>query len=497
MLQRKDWLDLARNLDWEFSYVKESEVYPDEICGRPSLPAKAWEKWEEPYRTTFNEYVKGQQSKNASVYAVQNAVGRVENFQKLSSPWISALKLYSATFALAEFAAVVGNLKGARFGRTSAWRTMANLGALDEMRHTEIPLTIMHELVKWDPQFDWVHRLYHSNNWIAIAARHMVDELLIGSDAIEAAISTNFVFETGFTNLQFLGLSALANGAGDYMFEEMSQSIQTDEARHAQIGPPVLRVVAEADPQYAQYLVDKWFWRSWHLFAVVTGFSMDYLTPLEARQNSFKEFMQEWVLDQFLGSLKEFGLSRPWYWDTFVEELDYYHHMVYVSAYTYRSTTWFNMPMPSPEERAWLKSKYPQSWPKMEPIWNRIQERWKDCDPGVDMGVHGTSIIGFCDMCQIVLSSGTPQKNSARTLKHGNDKYIFCSEPCQWIFEKEPQKYAAHKGLVKRVLEGDAPPNLLAMLTQYFDLSYDTWGKDSYQGIYPWIVRTPQMGDLA
>ena len=36
------------------------------------------------------------------------------------------------TFALAEYAAVVAEQRMARFGRDSAWRTMATLGALDE-----------------------------------------------------------------------------------------------------------------------------------------------------------------------------------------------------------------------------------------------------------------------------------------------------------------------------------------------------------------------------
>src|SRR5262249_14334865 len=158
---------------------------------------------------------------------------------------------------------------------------------------------------------------------------HLVDELLLASNPIEFAIATNFVFETGFTNLQFVGLSSVAHAVGDRMFEKMVQSIQTDEARHAQIGGPVLRPVLEPEPAYAQYLVDKWFWRTWLFFAVVTGFSMDYLTPLAQRTQSFREFVEEWITEQFERLFREYGLARPWYWREFVESLGYYHHMVY------------------------------------------------------------------------------------------------------------------------------------------------------------------------
>lgn len=489
MLKRDQWLDLARKLDWDFTYVREQDVFPESVSGTPWLPATAWAGWDEPYRTSYAEYVDTQHDKEVAVRAVRDAIGRVEDFQRLDRAWLSALKLHAATLPLAEFAAVVGNLRAVRFGRDSAWRTMATFGGLDELRHTQIPLLLIHDLVGWDVQFDWTHKFFHTNDWVAIAGRHLVDELLLTSNPIEFAIATNFVFETGFTNLQFIGLASVAHRVGDRMFEKMAQSIQTDEARHAQIGGPVLATVLKHDPAYAQYLVDKWFWRSWLFFAVVTGFAMDYLTPVEKRVFSFKEFMEEWILDQFDKTLKSVGLQHPWYWPTFVESLDYYHHMVYASAYTYRATVWFDFALPGPEERAWLGKKYPRSWDRFEPIWDRITERWREAGPEVEWYVHGATPVGFCDLCQIVLCGGTPENNTARTLEHDGRKYIFCSEPCEWIFKREPERYAAHEDVVKRILGGKMPANLIALLKE-FGLSEDMWGKDVKRGRYGWLDET-------
>jgi toluene monooxygenase system protein A len=490
VLKRKEWLDFARHLDWSFTSVTEQEVYPEALAGSPFLPRQAWEAWDEPYKTTYAEYVTTQTKKENAVEAVKETLGKAEDLARLEVPWLNGLKLHAAALPLAEFAAVLGQLRAARFGRSSAWRQTALLGALDEMRHTQIPLLLMHELVRHDAQFDWAHRFYHSNNWVAIAARHFTDELLVGADAIEFAIATNFVFETGFTNLQFIGLSSLARDVGDRLFEKMVTSIQSDEARHAQIGPAVLRILVEHDRPRAQALLDKWFWRAWHLFAVVTGFTMDYLTPLEARTRSFKEFMQEWVIDQYLRSLEEFGLERPFYWDTFLRSLDHYHHMVYASAYTYRSTVWFDFVLPGPAERAWLYSKYPQSWPAFEPVWDQITARWREADPGNDFAVHGTAIVSFCDLCQLVLCEGTPAENSAVVVTRGGRRYVFCSEPCRILFEREPARYQAHKDVVKRVLAGEAPGNLVQLLRQYFGLRWEDWGKDAYGGRYPFIERS-------
>jgi toluene monooxygenase system protein A len=489
MLKRSQWLDAARKLDWEFSYVSEKEVFPEVPSGEPWLAHEHWQEWDEPFRTSFAEYVETQAKKDASLRAVQEVVGGADDLFKLPLSWINALKLHAATLPLAEFAAVIGNLRGARFGRDSAWRTTSTLGALDEMRHAQIPLALMHDLVRRSEQFDWTHRFYHTDNWVAIAARHLMDELLLASNAIEFAVATHFVFETGFTNLQFVALSSLAHEVGDRMFEKMVNSIQSDEARHAQIGHPVLATVLEHDRAYAQRLLDKWFWRSWLLFAVVTGFSMDYLTPVEHRSRSFKEFMQEWVLDQYVRSIEEMGLEKPWYWDTFLASLDNYHHMIYASAYTYRASVWFDFVVPGPKEREWLRSKYPESWPPFDDIWQNVTERWEASDVGNEFAVHGTAIVAFCDLCQLVLCGGSPQYNTAETLLYDGRKYVFCSKPCRWIFEKEPERYAAHKDVVKRVLAGEAPANLIALLVRYFGLTHETWGKDVVGGDYPWMNR--------
>jgi toluene monooxygenase system protein A len=488
--RREEWLELSRKLDWEYSYVDERDVFPEAISGGPWLCHSAWQAWDEPYRTSYAEYVASQSAKDASLRTLREAIGRVEDFQRLDRTWLSAVKLHAATLPLAEFAAVIGNLRAARFARDSAWRATAQLGALDELRHTQIPLLLLHDLVRWDVQFDWTHKFFHTNDWVAIAGRHLVDELLLTANPIEMAIATNFVFETGFTNLQFVGLSAVAHQVGDRMFEKMVQSIQTDEARHAQIGGPVLRTVVEHDRRYAQYLVDKWFWRTWQFFAVVTGFAMDYLTPLEHRRQSFKEFVEEWILDHFLRLLEEYGLSRPWYWDQFERSLDYYHHMVYASAYTYRATVWFDFALPGPEERAWLGDKYPASWSQLDPIWQHISERWRRAGPELEWFTHGATPVGFCNLCQLVLCGGTPLENAARVVEHQGERRIFCSEPCAWIFQQEPERYAAHKDVVKRILAGEAPANLLELLRRYFGLTEDMWGKDVVRGRYPWLEQS-------
>ena len=292
--------------------------------------------WNEVYRTTYREYVANQRAKDESVMGVRSVLTKAHVSRELDPAWLQLLKFHNALFALSEYAAGVAELRMARFGRDSAWRTMATLGALDEIRHTQIPLLLGHDLLRLDGNFDWTHRAYHTTEWVMIAARHLFDDMILAADAIEVAVQLNFVFETGFTNLQFMAMAAIADGAHDHLFEKALMSIQTDEARHGQIGHPVLRTLIENGAgERVQYLVDKMWWRSWRILIALTGTSMEYLTPVGARARSFRQFMEEWIIDQFMKNLAEFGLERPWFWELFLEELDYAHHSLQLGFYAY------------------------------------------------------------------------------------------------------------------------------------------------------------------
>src|SRR3984885_13098783 len=199
MLKREEWLPLARKLDWNFTYTSEREVFPEVISGHPWLPHASWEDWDEAFKTSYREYVQNQHEKDMAVYAVRDAVGRLEHLKSRAPPWIHGLKVHAAALPLAEFTGTIGNLRGARFGRDSAWRAMACFGALDEFRHTQIPLLLMHELVRWNAQFDWAHKFYHTNNWFAIAARHFFDELTLGQTPIKLPTGPIFALKPGST----------------------------------------------------------------------------------------------------------------------------------------------------------------------------------------------------------------------------------------------------------------------------------------------------------
>jgi toluene monooxygenase system protein A len=114
-------------------------------------------------------------------------------------------------------------------------------------------------------------------------------------------------------------------------------------------------------------------------------------------------------------------------------------------------------------------------------MWQRLEQRWQQGGPHLEWNSHGLTPIGFCNLCQLVLSGGTPQRNTAQVHTHEGQRYIFCSEPCAWIFKSDPARYAAHQDVVKRILAGKAPANLLELVRNYFQLTPESWGKDARQ----------------
>jgi len=202
--------------------------------------------------------------------------------------------------------------------------------------------------------------------------------------------------------------------------------------------------------------------------------------------------MEEWIIDQFLKNLEEFGLDKPWFWDTFMEELDTVHHTYQLGLYTYRRTLWFDMPVPSPDERAWLNEKYPATFHDLyEGMWEMIEANWRS---GNSIKTDSYSLPSLCNLCQLPAVSTVNGRFDTCTYVYGNlpepfegdRRFVFCSEPCRWIFQQQPERFAGHLSVVDRVFFGDAPTDLNAVIQWFGFESKEEEGRDLHGGNFPW-----------
>jgi len=497
-LERSQWYDLARDMNWTFRYVDHDQVFPRELSDDRGIPAEAWWRaWDEPYRITYREYVHNQGDKDTAIYSVNAALARSKLFERLDAGWRSAIVAHYGAVVMAEHLASMAEARMGRFGRAAAWRNMAMFGALDEMRHTQVQAHFAHGLLDREPRADWAHKAFHTNEWAIIAARHLFDDMFSANEAVSTAVQLTFTFETGFTNLQFLGLAADAMHVGDVDFGALISSIQTDEARHAQQGEPTLRILVEnGRREEAQRLVDHMFWRAWRVFGLLTGVSMDYYTPLEYRSLSFKEFMQEWIVKQFTDQFRDFGLELPWYWEQFLAELDWYHHALQLGVWFYRPTVWWNPEAGvTPADREWLERKYPGWGAMFGPAWDVIAENVRQ---GRMERTYPETFPIVCNLCQLPMvvpagyNAGRLASPEPVLLDRGGRRYTFCSEPCRWIFQGDPDRFAGHLSIIDRLLAGHVQPPTLEGALAYMGMSPAELGDDA-DG-YAWAANGGREG---
>lgn len=501
LLDRSDWYDLARETNWTPAHVALDELYPPSMSDPFGISMAEWETFDEPYKVSYREYVRVQREKDASAYSVKAALSRSDFYKTAGPDWMGILKMHYGAIPLTEYQACGMQGMMARFAKAPGNRNMSVFGMMDEMRHAQIQLYFPHELLRADRQFDWAHEAHHTKNWLIIGGRHCFDDVMMTRDAVTTAILTPFSFETAFTNLQFVGLAADAASVGDFTFANLITSIQSDEARHAQIGFPNLEIlIRNGHKAEAQQIVDIGFWRLWRIFAVLTGVPMDYYIPLDKRENSFKEFMYEWVIRQYDRQLMDLGLERPWYWDIFLDDIENHHHCQQGGIWSWRPTMWWHpVPGVSPKERDWLEKKYPGWNESFGYYWDVIIDSLLS---GHEELTRQETFPIICNMCQIPVAHrpGPPWRARVYPLEHEGRRYHFCTPVCRWIFETDPERYKKHESLVDRIFNGRIDPPTEENVLNYMGINVVSEGGHDAYG-YEWVEayrgqqRSPAVGE--
>ena len=90
-LQRRDYYDTARDMNWAFSYVSEDEVFPEELSKSFGIHGEEWWGWDEPYKLTYREYVHNQAGKDDGIYSIRSTIARSNLYDNLDAGWKSAI----------------------------------------------------------------------------------------------------------------------------------------------------------------------------------------------------------------------------------------------------------------------------------------------------------------------------------------------------------------------------------------------------------------------
>jgi phenol hydroxylase P3 protein len=151
---------------------------------------------------------------------------------------------------------------------------------------------------------------------------------------------------------------------------------------------------------------------------------------------SYKEAFHRYVLEDFIqgyvSELSQFGLKPPRHLDQALAEIEHGSHSIWRGLYASRKDLWFDVHQPTAEDLAWLHDKYPAFADTHAPFWRAVAD-------GANVDADTSPMI--CDVCQFPCVFPEPAHAVALPSDFGGRRYWFCSEGCQWIFDREPHKY--------------------------------------------------------
>ena len=448
---------MTRDLAWDTTYQPKEKVYP--YADYEGIKIHDWDKWEDPFRLTMDAYWKYQAEKERKLYAIIDAYSQSNGHLGVTDArYLNAIKIFLTAVTPLEYMAHRGFAHVGRAFPGAGARVACQMQAIDEMRHAQ---TQIHSLSNYNKYYNGFHDAPHMFDrvWYLSVPKSFFDDA-ITAGPFEFIVSVGFSFEYVLTNLLFVPFVSGAAYNGDMGTMTFGFSAQSDEARHMTLGLECIKFILEQDPAnlpIVQRWIDKWCWRGVRLLSIV-AMMMDYMLP--KRVMSWKEAWEIYFEENggaLFKDLARYGIKMPACAEQIRQEKEHLSHQVWSAFYNYSGATDFHTWMPTEEEMQWLSQKYPDTFdkyyrPRFE-FWREQQEKGNR--------FYNKTLPMLCQTCQIPMlftEPGDPTKICYRERSYKGNKYHFCSDHCQHIFDNEPEKYVQAWLPVHQIYQGNCFP---------------------------------------
>jgi phenol/toluene 2-monooxygenase (NADH) P3/A3 len=431
---------LTRGLGWDTTYQPMDAVFPyDSYEG---IRIHDWDRWEDPFRLTMDAYWKYQAEKERKLYAILDAFNQSNGHLNVTDArYFNAIKLFFSAIPLLEYMAHRGFSMAGRNFRGVGPRVACQMQSLDEIRHAQ---TQIHTASNYNKHYNGMHAFVHQlpRMWYMSVPKSFFDDA-ITAGPFEWMIAIGFSFEYVLTNLLFVPFMSGAAFNGDLGTMTFGFSAQSDEARHMTLGLECIKFMLEQDPAnlpIVQRWIDKWTWRGTRVLALV-AMMMDYMLP--KRVMSWKEAWEVYFEQNggaLFKDLARYGVKVPACATQATAEKEHISHQLFAALYQWNFGTSLHTWIPNPDELDWLSEKYPDTFDRYyRPRWELWADMAKQGKRHLNVG-----LAQLCQVCQypmIFTEPGDPGRLCHRELDYKQEKYHFCSDHCQHIFEAEPEKY--------------------------------------------------------
>ena len=446
---------LTRDLSWAPSYVSERDAFPHTTF--EGITIHDWSKWEDPFRLTVDAYYKYQTEKDKRLYAVLDGFAQSQGHLSLSDArYVNAMKIFLQGVTPLEYAAHRHFAYLARQLNGAGPRFAAMCQSIDEMRHTQ---TEIHTLSNYNKYYGGLHNFpqHFDRVWYLSVPKSFFDDA-VSAGPFEFLISISFAFEYLLTNLLFVPFMSGASYNGDLPSMTFGFSAQSDESRHMTLGLEAIKFLLEQDEAnvpIVQGWIDKWFWRGYRLTALVAAM-LDYMLPKKVMSwsEAFELYFAQQMLEGLFPDLAYYGIRPPLHVDAALAEKDILSHQVYWALYQFSFAAGFTTTVPGADELNWFSAQYPDTFDRY------FRGNWEKAARIAAGGgrFFFRGLPQLCQVCQIPMlftEPGDPTTICQRGSDFRGEHYNFCSDGCQWIFDREPEKYIQAWLPVHQIFQGN------------------------------------------
>ena len=463
---------MTRDLMWDPKHFDMNKVYP--LIEKEGIILKDPSRWEDPFRMTYNQYVKIQSEKDGIFHAVRNAFEANDGHAKvIDSRWYEGVKIFAMNVQPAEYAA---HRLMAYIGRNipiEAIRFATFNQAIDELRHAQIEIKHYAHISK---QIDGLHNMpaTSQNLWLNTVVKSFFDDAFT-SGPFEALIAISFAFEYVFTNILFLPFASSAGAVGDDAFAAVGKSVQSDESRHMALGMSALKMLLEEDERNVPIIqgwLDKWYWRGYRLFSVI-AMMVDYYPRIRPTswKKAFETYVEEQVFNGLFKDLRKYGITLPKHAGDSIKEKEYYSHTVFRILDQYKMANPYRSFKLQEDDYEWLNNEY-SKFSHFEKVLRRNEE---DINANASPGLPAV-----CSVCQLPAEFPNPDKPLTlwtQYSEYNGKTYMTCSPGCKHVFDHEPEKYEQMWFPAEAYLSGEFGEDPVAGMFKYTGLSPEETGE--------------------
>ncbi len=489
---------LTHDLDWPLSYVEEDDAFP--YTKFEGIKIHDWSKWEDPFRLTVESYNKYQAEKDRRLYAVLDGFAQSQGQLSLTdASYMNAMKIFLQGIPAGEYQAHRNFAHLARYLNGPGARFASLCQSMDELRHAQ---TEIHTLSHYNKYFGGMHDWAKMSDrvWYLSVPKSFFDDAGTAGP-FEWLIAIGFSFEYLLTNLLFVPFMSGAAFNGDLPTMTFGFSAQSDESRHMTLGLEGIKFMLEQDEDnipIVQAWLDKWFWRGYRLISLVAGM-MDYMLPKRVMswKESFELYFEQQMLGGLFPDLAYYGIKPPRDLEWAIQEKEILSHQVYWILYQFSHAAAFTTTVPNADDQAWLTESYPDTFQQIyKPLWDKAQrvmdEGGRYFNPGLPQ---------LCQVCQIPMGFTEPGNPLIQCQRHSiyeGERYDMCSDGCQWIFDREPEKYVQAWLPVHQIFQGNCGGPTLPDVAVWYGLepgdNGEYLGSMDHQDWQAWHASTVKEG---